>query len=110
MEILEQETEKFWSDTYCGRPIAILNQGSGWHVYLDHVLQHNMMFETADKAIAWLVKRINQGKVSDRDRKLSRSRCGTRQDPIMRPARTRRSIKCRAQLYPTIEHEPRRCH
>jgi hypothetical protein len=51
MQILERETERFCSDTYGGRPIAILNRGSGWHVYLDHVLQHNMMFETAEEAI-----------------------------------------------------------
>jgi hypothetical protein len=91
MLILERETERFWSDTYCGRPIAILNRGSGWHIYLDHVLQHNIMFETAEKAIAWLEKRIDQDKVSNRGRKLSGSE--TRQVPIMRPARTRRSTR-----------------
>jgi hypothetical protein len=66
MQILKRETERFWSDTYCGRPIAILNRGSGWHVYLNHVLQHSMMFETAEEAIVWLMKRIEQGKVSNK--------------------------------------------
>jgi hypothetical protein len=91
MLILEQETENFWSDTYCGRPIAILNRGSGWHVYLDHVLLHNMMFESAEKAVAWLVNRIDQDNVLNRGPTLNRTRCETRQVPIMRAARRRRS-------------------
>jgi hypothetical protein len=81
MNTLYQETEKFWSDTYSGRPIAILNRSSGWHVYLDHVLQHNTRFETAEKAVAWLVNRIDEGNLPKRGCKPSRGR-------------TRRSIKC----------------
>jgi hypothetical protein len=52
---------EFWSDVYEGRPVAILNRYGRWHVYLDHVLQHNVVFATADDAVAWLTDRIDQG-------------------------------------------------
>ena len=39
------ETEDFWSDTYRGRVIAILNHCGRWLVYLDHVLQPRVQFE-----------------------------------------------------------------
>ena len=54
----------FRSATYHGRPIAILNRGGRWLVYLDHILQHNVMFATAEKATAWLVERVDRS-VSD---------------------------------------------
>jgi hypothetical protein len=47
--------KEFWSDTYRGRPIAVMNRGGQWHVYLDHILQHNMVFATAE-----LTSRIDQ--------------------------------------------------
>jgi hypothetical protein len=81
MKTLEQDMDNFWSDTYCGRPIAILNRSSGWHVYLDHVLQHNMRFESAEKAVVWLINRIDQGNLPETDRNTSRGRA-------------RRSMKC----------------
>lgn len=56
-----EHAPEFWSDVYCGRPIAILNRDGRWHVYLDHVLQHNIVFATAEQAIDWLVARIDQG-------------------------------------------------
>jgi hypothetical protein len=31
------------------------------HVYLDHVLQHDVVFESGADALAWLVQRIDQG-------------------------------------------------
>jgi hypothetical protein len=52
---------EYWSDLYGGRSIAILNRYGRWHVYLDHVLQHNVVFATAENAIAWLTSRIDQG-------------------------------------------------
>jgi len=52
---------EFWSDVYEGRSIAIFNYHGCWHVYLDHVLQHNIVFATADRAIVWLTERIDQG-------------------------------------------------
>jgi hypothetical protein len=52
---------EFWSDIYCGRPIAILNRDGCWHVYLDHVLQHNIVFATAEQAVDWLTARVDQG-------------------------------------------------
>ena len=52
---------EFWSDIYEGRPVAILNRYGRWHVYLDHVLQHNVVFATAENAVAWLTERIDQG-------------------------------------------------
>ena len=51
----------FWSDVYCGRPIAILNHYGRLHVYLDHILQHNVVFADRGEALAWLVQRIDQG-------------------------------------------------
>ena len=51
----------FWSDVYRGRPIAIFHRHGRWLVYLDHVLQHNVVFATAAHAIAWLTERIDQG-------------------------------------------------
>jgi len=51
----------FWSDVYGGRPIAIFNHYGRWLAYLDHVLQHNVAFATADDAIVWLIERIDQG-------------------------------------------------
>jgi hypothetical protein len=52
---------EFWSDIYEGRPVAILHRYGHWHVYLDHVLQHNVVFATAENAVAWLTERIDQG-------------------------------------------------
>jgi hypothetical protein len=52
--------EEFWSDIYHGRPIAVMNRGGQWHVYLDHALQHNMVFATAEQAVRWLTARIDQ--------------------------------------------------
>ena len=66
MELLEPPTDpsaeaEFWSDVYCGRPIAILHRNGRLHVYLDHVLQHNVVFKHGTDALAWLVQRIDQG-------------------------------------------------
>ena len=52
---------EFWSDVYCGRPIAILHRNGRLHVYLDHVLQHNVVFKHGTDALAWLVQRVDQG-------------------------------------------------
>jgi hypothetical protein len=54
------ERAEFWADTYGGRPIAIFNREGKWHVYLDHALQHNTVFATAEDAIAWLTQRIDR--------------------------------------------------
>jgi hypothetical protein len=54
-------TEEFWHDEYRGRPIAILNRNGRLHVYIDHVLQHNIVFDRGQDALAWLVRRIEQG-------------------------------------------------
>jgi hypothetical protein len=53
------ETEEFWSDSYRGHSIATLNRGNGWLVYLDHVLQHNKLFATAEAAVTWLRRQID---------------------------------------------------
>ena len=81
MKTLEQDRDNFWSDSYRGRPIAILNRSSGWHVYLDHVLQHNMRFDSAEKAVVWLVNRIDHGSLPKTGRNTTRRRA-------------RRSMKC----------------
>jgi hypothetical protein len=54
-----RETDEFWSDSYRGHTIATLNCGNGWLVYLDHVLQHNKLFVTAEAAAAWLRRQID---------------------------------------------------
>src|SRR5215467_5855943 len=51
---------EFWSGKYHGRRIAVLQHGEGWLVYLDHALQHNLVFATAGHARTWLIKRIDQ--------------------------------------------------
>lgn len=50
----------FWSDIYSGRSIAILNHYGRLHVYLDHILQHGVVFAERRDAIAWLMEQINQ--------------------------------------------------
>jgi hypothetical protein len=62
VQTLESTTApEFWADVYCGRPIAVFHRFGRWHVYLDHVLQHNVVFATAEDAIIWLTDRIDQG-------------------------------------------------
>jgi hypothetical protein len=53
--------DDFWYDEYRGRPIAILNRNGRLHVYIDHVLQHNIVLDRGQDALAWLVRRIEQG-------------------------------------------------
>ena len=53
------QIDGFWSDSYRGHSIATLNHGSGWLVYLDHVLQHNKLFATAESAVMWLRRQID---------------------------------------------------
>jgi hypothetical protein len=55
------DESEFWSDVYCGRPIAVFNHYGRWLVYLDHVLQSNVVFETAENAILWLTDRVDAG-------------------------------------------------
>jgi hypothetical protein len=54
------QAEGFWSDTYHGHNIAILNHGGRWLVYLDHVLQHRVLFESADAAVRWLQRKVDR--------------------------------------------------
>jgi hypothetical protein len=49
----------FWSDSYRGHTIATLNHGRGWLVYVDHVLQHNKLFASAEAAVAWLRQQVD---------------------------------------------------
>ena len=51
----------FWSDVYRNRPIAILNRQGRLYVYLDHVLQHGVVFENGEDALAWLIQRVDEG-------------------------------------------------
>jgi hypothetical protein len=60
----KQEDDEFWSGSYRGHSIATLNRGSGWLVYLDHVLQHNKLFATADAAVGWLRQQIDGSRPS----------------------------------------------
>lgn len=61
LQSLDEDESSFQSATYLGRPIAILNRGGRWVVYLDHILQHNVMFATAENATAWLIERVDHG-------------------------------------------------
>jgi len=62
MQILTQCPDgEFWSAEYRERPIAVLYRHGRMHVYLDHVLQHDVVFESGPDALAWLVQRIDQG-------------------------------------------------
>jgi hypothetical protein len=56
----DTSSQDFWSDNYRGHSIATLNHGSGWLVYLDHVLQHNKLFVTAEAAVAWLHEMVDR--------------------------------------------------
>ena len=55
----DTDSQEFWSDSYRGHSIATLNRGSGWLVYLDHVLQHNKLFATAEAAATWLKQQVD---------------------------------------------------
>jgi hypothetical protein len=59
MQSLEPDEEEFWSDVYRGRTIAIFHRTGRWHVYLDHVFQHNLIFVSSGHAIQWLTKRVD---------------------------------------------------
>jgi hypothetical protein len=59
MQALEH-VEDFWSDIYRGRNIAILNRGGSWLVYLDHVMQQRLLFDTAESAVRWLRRQVDQ--------------------------------------------------
>ena len=60
------EAEGFWSDTYRGRAIAILNHCGHWLVYLDHVLQPRMQFASAEAAVSWLQHKVDRPKAPKR--------------------------------------------
>jgi hypothetical protein len=57
----------FWSESYRGHTIAALSHGKGWLAYLDHVLQHNLLFITAEAAAIWLRRRIDAAAPNGRD-------------------------------------------
>jgi hypothetical protein len=61
MQTQQQSEQEFLSDVYRGRSVAIFNHHGRWLVYLDHVLQDNMVFATAEDAIVWLLARVDQG-------------------------------------------------
>jgi hypothetical protein len=60
------DAEGFWSDTYRGRVIAILNHCGRWLVYLDHVLQPRMQFDSAEAAVSWLHSKVDRPKARRR--------------------------------------------
>jgi hypothetical protein len=62
MRTHDQPTDTdFWSDVCRGKTIAIVNHYGRFHVYLDHILQHNVVFADRADALAWVVQRIDQG-------------------------------------------------
>ena len=56
------EEQVFWSDVYRGRLISVFCRYGRWHVYLDHVFQHNVLFASAEEAIGWLTERIDRAR------------------------------------------------
>ena len=54
-----QSEQDFWSTEYYGRRIAVFNQHGRWHTYLDDMLQHNAVFDTAESAVIWLTGRVD---------------------------------------------------
>ena len=61
-----RHAEGFWSDTYRGHIIAILNHSGRWLVYLDHVLQHRMLFDSAEAAVSWLQRKVDRPRAARR--------------------------------------------
>ena len=57
----QSEEPQFWSEVYNGRSIAVVHHYGCWHVYLDHVFQHNLAFARGEDAIAWLIQRVDLG-------------------------------------------------
>jgi hypothetical protein len=51
--------QDFWSDVYRGRNIAVFNHHGRWHAYLDHMIQANVVFGTAETAVRWLAQRVD---------------------------------------------------
>jgi hypothetical protein len=54
----------YWAGNHRGVPIAAFRRENRWHVYLDHTLQHNVLFGTAEEAVAWLTRRVDRGAAS----------------------------------------------
>lgn len=52
--------EGFWAGRYHGRSIAVFNHSGGWLVYIDHVLQPRMLFDSAEAAVSWLQRKIDR--------------------------------------------------
>ena len=51
--------QDFWSDVYRGRHLAVFNSHGRWHAYLDHMMQANLVFATAESAVRWLAVRVD---------------------------------------------------
>ena len=51
--------QDFWSDVYRGRHLAVFNHNGRWHAYLDHIIQPNVVFATAENALRWLAARVD---------------------------------------------------
>jgi hypothetical protein len=49
----------FWTDAYKCRSIATLNRHGRWHVYLEQVLQTNIVFASREHAIGWLTQCVD---------------------------------------------------
>ena len=50
MDLLIEGPQGFWSGTYLGRHIAMLQHQGAWQVYLDQMFQDTSRFETAEEA------------------------------------------------------------
>jgi hypothetical protein len=60
METLTEGPQGFWSGTYLGRHIAMLQHHGAWRVYLDQMFQDSSRFETAEEAVVWLRRQIEE--------------------------------------------------
>lgn len=49
-----------WCGVFAGRAISVAKAAGSWLVYIDHVLQRQPGFETADKAYNWACSEISR--------------------------------------------------
>ena len=64
--LAQTKSPDFLSETYHGRQIAAYRHSQGWLVYLDRVMQQNRQFATAEDAVKWLRRKIDDRDFDER--------------------------------------------
>lgn len=54
------ESVEFWSTSYRGQDIAVQRHYRGWLVYLNKVMQQDMLFDDAREAARWLRRKVDE--------------------------------------------------